>query len=385
MQTALNIASVKAIGVEAKMDCTFYEARNLIHNEKTIIVTLATVGGDIGLATVSAADTKATIRALELFGEYVAGSHALDTSAVWQAMTAVTAMAPGVVAGQPLLAALKALPETALLAAIAGIDLALWDVKGKILEQPVWRLAGGYSNGIDCYATGGYYRIGQADHDPARQLEMFMRQGYTAFKMKLGALGLEADAARLASARRTVGDTARLMIDANRSYTLRQAKDAIARFEAYAPYWYEEPLLFSETLHALRALSDFTRVPLAYGESEVHMATCCDQIRVGGVQVMQFDATRFGGATGWLALAAYAGFSGARMATHHNWHIHAHLAAAVPNGEYVEVHSDPERNVLAPRIIKGNPPVVNGRITLDETPGFGFEIDWKEAERLRIA
>jgi L-alanine-DL-glutamate epimerase-like enolase superfamily enzyme len=384
MQSEFEIESARAVGVEARLPVTFWEARNLIDRERLIVVELRTRSGKTGLSTVSNADMKSTVKAIELFARHVAGMCALDTAAVWQAMTQVTAVAPGSVAQDPLLSALKALPETALLAAIAALDLALWDLKGKAVGQPVWRLAGGFRNHIECYATGGYYTLGQNEHDPGPQVEDALRRGFDAYKMKLGGLDLMTDLARLASARKAGGDGTRIMIDGNRSYSLQAAKDAIRRFEAFDPYWFEEPLLPAETLPALARLGRYTRVPLAYGESEVHMATCCDQISVGGVEIMQFDATRFGGATGWLKLAAFADLSGARMATHHNWHIHAHLAAAVPNGHYVEVHPDPERTVLAPRIIHGNPPVVNGKITMDESPGFGFEIDWKAVESLRI-
>src|ERR1700688_588567 len=106
------------------------------------------------------------------------------------------------------------------MAAIAGIDIALWDLKGKATGMPVYRLLGGENRPLFTYATGGYYRPVRSDEEYGEELAGFLELGYSAVKLKTGAGTIEAEAARVATVRRVIGDAPELMLDMNAPYDL---------------------------------------------------------------------------------------------------------------------------------------------------------------------
>src|SRR5262249_52008643 len=154
--------------------------------------------------------------------------------AVWQRLFALTCPRPGAI---PF--ALDARPDipppvprgerAAVMAAIAGIDIALWDLKGKAAGLPVWRLLGGENRPLFTYATGGYYRRGASDASYGEELARFLELGYRAVKLKTGAGGVVADAARVAAVRQALGPEPRLMLDMNAPYDLPECIDFARR------------------------------------------------------------------------------------------------------------------------------------------------------------
>jgi L-alanine-DL-glutamate epimerase-like enolase superfamily enzyme len=205
--------------------------------------------------------------------------------------------------------------------------------------------------------------------------------GYGAVKIKIGGIPIEQDAIRVARARAELGPSCKLMIDGNGGYALPDAERAIAAFEPYDIHWFEEPLHWYDTVRALGKLAQRTHVPIASGESELHAWACRDLVDLGGVRIMQFDAARSGGVTEWLRVAAYCQLHGVEMSTHHEPHIHAHLSAAAPNGGMAECFSNAARDPFWHELYTERAEIVNGAVVLSEKPGFGFDIDWKVAEK----
>ena len=270
-----------------------------------------------------------------------------------------------------------------IMAAQAGIDIALWDLKGKATGLPVWKLLGADNPVVHAYASGGYYRYDQPPEIIAEEMAQYMAQGFTAVKMKTGGLSLAEDVKRVRLVRETIGD-ADLMIDGSRAYTLIESMDAIKAFEPYNVFWFEEPLQWYDAIRGMAKLTQHTSIPLCSGESESHLWACRDLVDLGLVRYMNFDGTRAGGVTEWLRIANYCHAHGVLMATHHDPQIHGHLAAAVPNGYCVEAFADPDRDPLWDNLFSYRAELKNGKLVLNDKPGFGFDINWDFVNKYRV-
>ncbi len=264
-----------------------------------------------------------------------------------------------------------------MMAAIAGIDIALWDLKGKLLGQPVWRLLGGGRSSVPAYASGGYYGPeGEAAIDGlVEEMSEYVALGYTAVKMKVGGLPIADDERRVHAVRQCVGPNVSILLDANQAYSVPSAIAAARAFEPCGIGWFEEPVHWYDSVFGLGQVSTAINIPTAGGESEAHRWACRDLIEHAGIRIMQFDCTRAGGVTEWLKVASYAAAHGVVMAPHHDAQIHGHLVAAVSNGHVLEVFPNPLRDPLWDELFTGRPVVANGVVQLSGQPGFGFSVN----------
>jgi L-alanine-DL-glutamate epimerase-like enolase superfamily enzyme len=207
-----------------------------------ILVQLRTDDGLAGHGIVHAGPAPRVCEYVAKFGEFVAGMDALATTAVWEKLFALTSPRPGAIGGGATVPAPVARGDrTVAMAAIAGIDIALWDLKGRAANMPVYRLLGGENRPLHTYATGGYYR-GVADKEYGAELARFLELGYRAVKLKCGAGSVEAEVKRVAAVRRAIGDSPDLMLDMNAPYDLPDCIDFAHRVEASNIFWLEEPL-----------------------------------------------------------------------------------------------------------------------------------------------
>lgn len=311
------------------------------------------------------------------FAPMLLGQDPLDHERHWSAMFAAThtrrMAAFAAAAGQPHFGG-GARPQ--MLAALAGLDIALWDLKGKAVGLPVYRLLGGSRRQVPCYASGGYYG---SDGGPdvaglVAEMESYAALGYRAVKMKVGGADVATDAARVAAVRRALPDV-EIMLDANLAYDVPAAIAAARAFEPIGIRWFEEPVHWYDSVFGLGQVAATTIIPIASGESETHRWGCRDLIQHGGVRVMQFDCTRAGGVTEWLRVAAYGAAHGVLMAPHHDPQIHGHLVAAIPNGHVLEVFPNRQRDPLWDDLFTGRPEIAAGVLTVPDRPGFGFDVD----------
>jgi len=191
-----------------------------------ILTEVRTDDGLIGYGEIHGAPMPRICEWVNRLGEIVRGMDALENVAVWEKLFALTSPRPGGIEGRDGLPPPVPRSERALvMAAIAGIDIALWDIKGKAAGLPVYRLLGGENRPIFTYATGGYYRPNATNADYGRELARFLELGYRAVKLKTGAGTVAAEADRIGAVRRAIGDEPLLMLDMNAAYDLPDCID----------------------------------------------------------------------------------------------------------------------------------------------------------------
>ncbi|MAG35294.1 MAG: hypothetical protein CL878_03470 [Dehalococcoidia bacterium] len=262
------------------------------------------------------------------------------------------------------------------------IDVAIWDLIGKALQQPVWRLLGGAQPVVAVYCAGGYYADGKTIPDLQEEMREYVEMGYAAVKMKVGGAPFREDVARVKAVREAIGSDIDLMIDANHAWTATEASRFVHAVEEFQPFWFEEPVE-SQNVQATAEVRAATAIPIATGELLQGRHAFANLIDAQAADIIQADAYNCGGITEWRKIAAYAQAHDLRMAPHGSPLIGEHLVAAVPHGLIVE--SGLYRPPRAGRHWRGTDPleppvfqvpaVQDGKLVLSERPGLGLQID----------
>ena len=259
--------------------------------------------------------------------------------------------------------------------AMSCIDIAIWDLKAKIVSLPLYKLLGGSVSEVPAYASGGYYQDGKDVAGLAREIQSYRARGFTSFKIKVGHLTPELEEERVAAALDAAGPHGKIAIDANNAWkSVAEAWPYVRRFEKFDLWWLEEP--FSpDNRPAYRELAKRTRIPLATGELESGLDSFRDYIEHGSAQILQTDATVVGGITEWQRVAAMAAGWNLPMAPHWFPDVHAHLLASIPNG-WIAEYFLPEAGILNFEQLVENPlHVNNGIIRLNDDPGHGIRVN----------
>jgi L-alanine-DL-glutamate epimerase-like enolase superfamily enzyme len=266
-------------------------------------------------------------------------------------------------------------PVTSL--ALAAVDVALWDLRGRRAGEPLWRLAGGFRDRIPLYDTeGGWLHL--STDELVASARASAERGWPGVKLKVGRPRLAEDVARIGAVRAAVGPGLDLMVDANQSFTLAEAHrraEALARFDLC---WLEEPLP-ADDVQAHRRLAATSRVPLAVGESLYSLAQFQQYLTAGAASVVQVDVARIGGITPWLKVAHLAEAFHLDVCPHFLMELHVSLAAAIPNGRYVEHIPQLARITTHPLTIE------NGHALAPAEPGTGIPWDLDAIDDLRVA
>ena len=262
----------------------------------------------------------------------------------------------------------------ALIRISSAVDIACWDIVGKMANLPLYRLFGGYRNKVPCYVTCAYYRDGKDNAELRDEIQMLVEQGHKGFKGKVGGFSLNEDIARMEIVREIIGPDKDLMIDVNRAWDLKTAIEGARLLEPLQPVWLEEPVRWTDDRRELKLLSQQTNIPLSGGESEVTSYGCRAMIEEHAIQILQFDCTMFGGFTEGRKLAALCELNHVDVAPHHDCFIHAPLVAGTPAGRIVESFTDPERDPLQAELYENPPHIDNGWLTLNEAPGLGLTL-----------
>jgi len=302
------------------------------------------------------------------------GEDPLETERLWSKMFALTYNRGWSLSGWS---------RQQILAAIAAVDIALWDIKGKAANMPVYKLLGGHNTRVPCYVTGGYYQEGKTVRDLVQECKSYVDMGYNAIKLKIGGLPVEEDVARVRAVREALGPGIDIMVDVNEGYDVPTAIQAARAFEPLGIRWLEEPVHWYDRVEGLRQVAEATSIPIASGEQLLHRWEARDLVLRGGVTVMQFDCTVAAGITEWLKIAGMCAALNVRMAPHHDAEIHAHLVAAVPNGEILETFPDPARDPIWAELFSVRPDIKDSHLELLERPGWGLELNEKTLERRR--
>ena len=267
--------------------------------------------------------------------------------------------------------------------AISAVDIALWDLIGKTLNLPLYKLLGGSDNKVKCYASGGYYHVGKKLKGLSQEMEGYISAEFKAVKMKIGKLSIEKDLERIQTVRKTVGSEVILMVDANNAYTKSEAIKLARKMERHDVYWFEEPL-HVEDISGSAELVRTLDVPIAAGELEYTRYGFRELIENKAIDIIQPDVQTIGGVTEWLKVAALGNTFSLPIAPHWAQEIHMHLVAATPNSEWLEFFV-PENGIRTEdKIYKDNLTTKNSFLHIPNKPGIGYEINEKAIQKYRI-
>jgi D-arabinonate dehydratase len=266
--------------------------------------------------------------------------------------------------------------------AISAIDIALWDIRGKVFGQPLYKLLGGFRNEVPVYVAGGYYETGKSNRGLQAEMEKNLSKGIRAIKMKIGRLSVKEDVKRIEDVRKTVGDSVDILVDANNAYSRIDALKMGLELDRLGVYWFEEPVNCDD-LEGSAFLVNKINTPIAIGENEYTRYGFRDIIEAKATNVLNADAQILGGITEWKKVADLAAAYNIPVAPHGDQEIHVHLVASVSNGLIVEYY-DTNLNALLNRMFKNktklNP---NGTVSPSELPGIGFELNLEGLEEFR--
>lgn len=259
--------------------------------------------------------------------------------------------------------------------AISAVDQALWDIKGKYLGQPVFRLLGGAADSVDVYTTFGLAEFTRDELvELARQL---VDQGHDKLKIQtvagLPGQGADEDAARVGLVRQAVGDGVKLMLDANGRYDLVGALRLAKRVEPYDVTFLDDPVSVRD-VKLLAQLHQQTTVPLAARGRGENLWDARELMASGAIDVMQVSVLDGGGYSAGLKVAHMAEMYHLPLAAGGGFYLlNAHLLAGVTNGWMTEYHLILE--AVWDAIFTGAPAPRNGRLRLSDAPGLGIGVD----------
>ena len=265
----------------------------------------------------------------------------------------------------------------AVLRAISGVDIALWDLLGKVAGMPVYRILGGKSGKVKVYATGGFYN---QDHDLeklTKEMEDYLDEGFTAVKMKVGK-NPNTDVERVRVVRETIGPDIDLLIDANEAWDWNTALRFANRIQQYDIYWMEEPVA-PDDMEGYIKLNEKSPIPIAAGENGYTKYEFKDMIARNAVSVVQPDVTRVGGITEWMKVAHMAEAFGMPCVSHAVSEVHVSCIAAAPNAPMMEyfTHKQYLQTFMTELFVEpeGVRQMKDGYVYCSEKPGLGIEMD----------
>lgn len=265
--------------------------------------------------------------------------------------------------------------------AVSAVDIALWDLKAKLLNMPVCSLVGKAKDDIQVYGSGGF--TSYTDAQLVNQFDRWAQAGITCFKMKVGADDAK-DPNRIKTARSAIGPNNHLFIDANGAYA---PKEAIAKAHDFAEYnvsWFEEPVP-SYDLDGLNYIRNHApdKMAIAAGEYGYNLPYFENMLQAKAVDILQADATRCGGITGFLKAGYLCEAHHIPLSSHCAPAVHLHAALSTPSfyiAEYFHDHAKIEE-----MFFDGNPKVISGRLRPDSgVPGLGLVLKEADAEQFRV-
>jgi L-alanine-DL-glutamate epimerase-like enolase superfamily enzyme len=334
--------------------------------DSTTLVLVEVAGGGRRGVGYSYTATAAAQLIRDMLADVVTGRDAFALPGAWAAMVKAVRNL-----GRPGVAA----------TAISAVDSALWDLKAKLLGVPLVTLLGAARDAAPVYGSGGFtsYPVAMLQE----QLAGWVAQGIPRVKMKIGTHPAE-DLDRVRAARQAVGWDTELFVDANGAYSRKQALAFAERFAGLGVVWFEEPVS-SDDLDGLRLLRDRTPpgMDIAAGEYGYDPYYFRRMLDAGAVDVLQADATRCLGITGFLRAATLADAHHLELSGHCAPSLHAHPACAVTNLRHLEYFHDHVR--IEHMLFDGALTPVDGALRPDlSRPGLGLEFKRQDAERYAV-
>ena len=260
--------------------------------------------------------------------------------------------------------------------AIAAVDVALWDLKGKCLKEPLWSILGGHSKKVLCYA--GNIDLNFSKEKLLTEASKCLNEGFKAIKMRLGRQSLKEDLDRLESMRNHLPDEIALMADANEAWRVDQAVKAFNEIEKFNLVWIEEPIK-PDDFSGYKLLKSLGKVPIAAGENLHTMSEFNFLINALGVDFVEPDLTTCGGITPFMKIAKLSEINNLPVISHGVHELHSHLLSACPNSSYMEFHA-----WRVDDFIDGKLSIENGFTSPSDKPGHGITFDFEKLNSYAI-
>jgi L-alanine-DL-glutamate epimerase-like enolase superfamily enzyme len=257
--------------------------------------------------------------------------------------------------------------------ALSAVDIALWDLKGKITNLPVYKLLGGNRTSVPVYASGGWTSL--TDDELVAEMQSMVARGFKTLKFKVGVdegRNPRRDVERVRKVRDAVGPNIDLLVDANNCFDAATAIQLANRIREFDVFAFEEPV-FADDIPGLARFRRGTDIPLATGEHEYTKFGVRDLLLHEAADIVQADGARAGGYTEMLKIAALTQAWNVKFAPHAMENIHLHLVAALPNAPFLErllIFED-----LTAMVFKNAPVPENGVMHVPELPGLGLELN----------
>ena len=387
----MKITAVRAMTLSYRVDPPYASAVGMQSARAGLIVEIETDSGIVGIgeAGVGGGVTSAVID--KQLAPLLIGEDPLLIERLWQMMFHRTRQfgRRGVV-----------------MQALSGIDIALWDIAGKVAQLPLYKVLGACRDRVEVYASGGFYQEGKSVEDLAREAEGYRARGFKGMKMKIGRnpstqthlrqwtgnaafceVEPSEDLARVAAVRSALGSKAKLMVDVNCAWSPSMAIEMGRAMEPYDLYWIEEPVA-TDDIDGSARVADALATPIAGYETEMGLYGFRELIDRRAVDIVQTDLAWSGGFSECRRIAAYAhahhlmvaphAFAGAVLLL-----ASLHFAASIPNALVLEWDQNPNgiRDELLREPLRLES---DGTLKLPERPGLGIELDRAAVDRYRV-
>ncbi|MBM3934317.1 MAG: mandelate racemase/muconate lactonizing enzyme family protein [SAR202 cluster bacterium] len=261
--------------------------------------------------------------------------------------------------------------------AVAAIDVALWDIRGKAMGQPLYKVLGGYKDRIPTYYSGTLWRPHKLE-DIGPAAKKHVAEGFRAIKLRLGGEpSADRDIERVRVLREAVGPNVDIMIDVNQGWTVNQAVSIGRRLEELGVYWLEDPVPHHDLAGQAR-VADSLDVPVVSGEYHYGIAPFRYLLEQRSLRVVMIDLLRVGGISPYMKVAHLAEAFNMPVVSHLAPEILCHAMAAIPNAITTEWMP------WSLPLFKDVPRVENGEIVLPQKPGLGLEFDEETLARYRV-
>jgi D-galactarolactone cycloisomerase len=360
----LEIVDVAALPCSVPMRYAVRLGLGLATKREAVVVKVTTADGIVGWGEAHHARAPAAIAALinTTIRDLIIGLNASETVSIWNLINRNQLTTHGAGAAASF--------------ALSGIDLALWDIRGKALGLPLYRLLGGSPSKIPAYAGGvslGYQPPSALVDEVIRHKE----QGFRAVKLRIGDDVL-ADAARVAAVRSAVGSATAIFTDANTRFSVIQARQILPRLAELDVGWLEEPFAANDA-ESYQRLGRHNGVPIAAGENHYLASGFSLLIRQGIVDILQPDVSKCGGITEIMRIGALAHAHSLTVSPHVsvtgiNFAATIHVLASLSTAQYFEADVSPG-NGLRDELCSSPYELVDGWVIPPESPGIGVEVD----------
>ncbi len=371
----MKISKVEAMILTCQLDKPIMDATYTLPSRSVVLVRVETDEGisGIGEAAYFGGPPMITKMIIEKeLADYLIGEDPLNIERLWETMYQRS---------------IKHGRKGAIIASMSGIDIALWDIKARSVGMPLYRLLGGCYEKIRAYASAGFYAEGKGLKELAGEMESYVKEGFTAVKMKIGRVSQAEDVARIKAVREAIGPNIDLLVDGNNVYTSYEAIKMARKMEAYDVFWFEEPVP-AEDIEGSARVAHAIDMPLAAGENEFTRYGFRDLIINQALDIAQPDTTWCGGITEARKIAAMASAWNIACVPHSFSSAIAlmsnlHFSASIPNSMFQEFdrNYNPLREELLTEPVRINK---DGYIDLPDKPGLGVELNESTVKKYRV-